>query len=88
MLQRKFNWTEAECAYSREQILSVANLVEPHERVDVVLDDTDDNRIVECAAAARSDYLVTGDRHLLKLGSYRGTQIVNVADFLALGRMR
>jgi uncharacterized protein len=54
----------------------------------VVLDDTDDNRIVECAAAARSDYLVTGDRHLLKLGSYRGTQIVNVADFLALGRMR
>jgi predicted nucleic acid-binding protein len=29
--------------------------------------DPDDDKIVECAAAARSDYIVTGDKHLLKL---------------------
>jgi uncharacterized protein len=52
----------------------------------VVDADPADNKIIECAAAARSDYLVTGDKHLLVLGSYRGTQIVNPAEFLRLGR--
>jgi hypothetical protein len=46
VLQRKFDWTEEECAYAREQILSVANLVSPHERLDVVPDDKDYNMIV------------------------------------------
>jgi uncharacterized protein len=42
----------------------------------------------ECAAAAQADYLVTGDKHLLKLGSYRATRIVKAAEFLALQRGR
>jgi predicted nucleic acid-binding protein len=32
--------------------------------------DSDDNKIVECAVAAGSDYLVTGDKDILSLGSY------------------
>lgn len=45
----------------------------------------DDNRILECAAAARSEFLVTGDKeHLLPLGSYHGTKIVTPAQYLDL----
>jgi hypothetical protein len=33
--------------------------------VHVVQADADDGAILECAAAARSDFLVTGDKHLL-----------------------
>jgi uncharacterized protein len=58
------------------------------EGLTVVWADPDDDRILECVAAARSDYLVTGDKHLLKTGSYRGTQIVNATEFLALGHTR
>ena len=43
-----------------------------------------DDKIVECAAAARSDYIVTGDKHLLMPSSYRGTRIAKAAEFLAL----
>jgi predicted nucleic acid-binding protein len=50
----------------------------------VVKADPDDDKIVECAVAARSDYIVTGDKHLLMLGSYRGTRIAKAAEFLAL----
>lgn len=46
-------------------------------------EDPDDNRILECAAAARSDYIVTGDNHLLKIKSFGGTQMIKVADFLS-----
>ena len=54
------------------------------ESLTVVEADPDDDKIVECAAAARSDYIVTGDKHLLMLRSYRGTRIAKAAEFLAL----
>ena len=60
-------------------------MIAPTERITVVTAKDDDNRILECAAAARAEFLVTGDKeHLLPLGSYRGTRIVTPAQFLDL----
>jgi predicted nucleic acid-binding protein len=56
------------------------------ETLDVVKADPDDNRILECAVAAGSDVIVTGDAHLLQLGAYRGISIMKVADFLGQAR--
>jgi len=53
-----------------------------------VKDDPDDDKIVECAATAGSDYLVTGDRHILKLGSHGKTKIVRPAEFPAVAQGR
>jgi len=44
--------------------------------------DTKDNHILECAIAGRADFIVTGDKDLLSLKSFRGILIVNPADFL------
>ena len=47
--------------------------------------DPDDEMFVECAAAGRADYLVTGDKgHLLALKAAAGIPIVTVSDFLRL----
>ncbi len=46
--------------------------------------DNPDNRILECARAARATYLVTGDRDLLDLGSYRRIRILTPRAFLDL----
>jgi predicted nucleic acid-binding protein len=56
--------------------------------LDAVKDDPSDNRIVECAVSAGSDYLVTGDKDLLRLGQYDSVRIVNVADFLGIATQR
>jgi predicted nucleic acid-binding protein len=57
--------------------------VTPTQTLDIIQVDPPDNRILECAAAAKSDYIVTGDkRHILPLGTYAGIPIVKVADFL------
>ena len=45
--------------------------------------DPTDNRILECAAAARSDYIISGDNHLLDLSQFGRAKIMKVADFLA-----
>jgi len=61
----------------------MATLVEPTERVAWVADRDDDDRILECALAARAEYLVTGDKeHSLPLHSIGATRIVTPADFL------
>jgi uncharacterized protein len=43
---------------------------------------TDDNRVLECAVKGSAHYIVTGDRHLLKLGTYESISIVTVRQFL------
>lgn len=46
--------------------------------------DPDDDEILACAVAGNADYIVTGDRDLLRLGEYAGVQIVTPADMLAI----
>jgi putative PIN family toxin of toxin-antitoxin system len=88
VLRDKFRWSDEDIADAQHEIMFFANHVTPVESLTVVAADADDDRILECAAAARSDYLVTGDKHLLRLGSHRGTRIVKAAEFLAIGRER
>ena len=62
--------------------------MQPAVRLDVVKDDPDDNKILECAVTAGSDFVVTGDNHLLRLGTYDAIKILTVSDFLGLGQER
>jgi predicted nucleic acid-binding protein len=56
----------------------------PAQTVEVVEQDPDDNRILECAQAAASEYIVTGDQHLLSLGRFGKTRIIKAAEFLEI----
>ncbi|MBX4191626.1 MAG: putative toxin-antitoxin system toxin component, PIN family [Candidatus Doudnabacteria bacterium] len=54
--------------------------VENIERIDVV-EDKEDNKILESALACKADYLITSDRHLLKIERYKGIKIVTPSKF-------
>jgi putative PIN family toxin of toxin-antitoxin system len=82
--REKFGWPEAEIEWALNQISRFAEHVEPKQCIDVVTEDPTDNRILECAAASGSEYLVTGDNHLLKLGKLGGIKIVKPSDFLEI----
>ena len=62
----------------------LCNSVSPTETLDVIKEDSDDNRVLECAASARSDYIVTEDKDLLRLGHYGKARILNIADFMKI----
>ena len=47
--------------------------------------DPNDDMFLECAALAKADLLVAGDKDLLILGAYKGTRIVNPAEYLRAG---
>ena len=82
VLRDKFERTPEWLAEADRQIRVVARLVEPTESITAIEADPTDDRILECAVAAESEVIVSGDRHLLDLKSFRGMPIQRVADFL------
>ncbi len=84
--REKFCWPEAELLKAQRQISRFTEHVTPVETLAVIAVDPADNRILECAAAAQSDYIVTGDDHLLRLRRYNKTRILKVADFMEILR--
>lgn len=66
----------------RARLQQTALMLEPEIVLSVVRDDPDDDRVLECAIAGKVDYVVSGDRHLLKLKSYKGIPILTVRQFM------
>jgi|SRR5580704_11710873 putative PIN family toxin of toxin-antitoxin system len=81
-LRAKFEMTMEDTAFLRARLETVGEIVEPGEVLKVIVDDPDDNRVLECAVKGKADLIVSGDRHLLKLGMYRGIKIVTVRQFM------
>lgn len=67
-----------------EAILKIVNFVKVTKKFNVVLEHSADNKFIDCALAAGADYIVSGDKHLLKIVSYKKTQILSVKEFLQL----
>ncbi len=65
-----------------EKIVSLSNIVDPNEKLDIVKDDPDDNKILECAKAGNVDFIITNDNHLLKLKDFEGIKIITPKDFM------
>lgn len=63
-------------------VAGLATVVRPTDPVAVVTDDPDDDRVLEAAYAGTADVIVSGDRHLLHLGSWREIRIEKVSAFL------
>jgi putative PIN family toxin of toxin-antitoxin system len=63
------------------QVTRSAVVIRPATKRDAVIDESD-NRILECAVDGGADLIVSGDRHLLRLGEFRGIEIVTVAEAL------
>lgn len=61
---------------------ALATLVEPEAIDFTVEDDQDDDAVLSCAAAAHAKAIVSGDHHLLELGSFRGIPILTATQFL------
>jgi uncharacterized protein len=82
ILHDKFRWSAEALALAKDRIADFTKTIQPGQAVQLVAADPTDNKIIDCALAGKSDYLVTGDKHLLDLGQVGDVKIVKPADFL------
>jgi uncharacterized protein len=81
-LRAKFEVSPGDAELIKARLESCALVVTPDIVLAVIKEDPDDDRVLECAVAGGADYLVSGDRHLLKLVSYVGIPIITVRQFM------
>lgn len=66
-----------------ERIVIEAEMVADYAFDCPICEDPDDDKFLACAMLSKSHYLVSGDKHLLKLETFLDTAIVTPRQFLA-----
>ena len=83
-IQEKIKDKNLEMKYTIAKITNLSEIVEPKERFDVIKEDPKDNKILECAYEGKVDYIISQDKHLLKLKEFKNIKIITPEEFLEL----
>lgn len=81
-IAEKMSESQREFMIHHAEIFSVK--LKPTEKMQVISEDPDDDKIVECAVFAGAQYIISGDEHLLKLHEFRGIKMVTPAYFCSI----
>jgi len=68
----------------RNLIIENSVIVEPIIKLNVVKEDSDDNKFLEAGVAGKVDLIISQDKHLLKLKEYNGMKIVSPEEAVLL----
>jgi putative PIN family toxin of toxin-antitoxin system len=60
-----------------EFIYFYSEIVTPKEKLEVIKEDLDDNKFLECAVESEAKYIISGNKHLLKLRTFRENRSSN-----------
>ena len=81
-IQKKRGLTDEEIAHYLQLIKRISTVVTVNEAVTLIQEDPSDNKFLACAKAASATYIVSGDPHLLGLGSFEQIEIISPGGFL------
>lgn len=84
ILIRDFDYNEQEVGELLEKILEFLNLVTPSKKVEIIKEDSTDNKIIECALESEAEYIISYNKHLLKLKEYENIKIITPEEALSL----
>ena len=82
--REKINLSNADIDSFEESLVQIATFVVPKAKVHVNTEDEDDNRVLECAVEGKADFIVSGDKHLLRLREYAGIRILRASQVLQM----
>jgi len=80
----RFGFSNSQIESAIKHIIAVSEIVVPNTKISFVKADPDDNKILEAAVSGESEFIVSGDRHLLDLEKYKQVKIVKPTVFLDL----
>ena len=75
-------WSEERLRTWLEDLAHLALMMPGTLTLAAIQEDPSDNRYLECAVEGEAAYLVSGDSHLLSLGTFQGIRIISPRAFL------
>ena len=84
VLRKKFDYSDGKIKEVEVLFKKRVKFREPRINLNVIKTDPSDNRVLECAFETEADFIVSGDKDLLNLESFRGIRIVNPTVFLKI----
>ena len=84
VLFRDFNHDEERIKVDLEKVLKFIKVIKTSSKIDIVKDDPDDNKIIECAVDSGSDYIITYDKRLLKIVEFKGIKILKPEEIFPI----
>ena len=81
-LVRKFSWKDEEVLAILTEYTSDGTHVEVTGAVQGVCRDPKDDMVFECAVQADAEIILSGDKDLLSVKTYRGIQVLTVRQYL------
>ena len=81
VLSKKFHFSDEKLKYTEKKVKDFFTVVRPKKTISI-LKDKADNRVLEAAIEGKCSYIITGDKGLLQLASFKDIKIVTAAEFL------
>lgn len=81
ILRTKFRYEKRVLDEVETMLTSVGMVVDPKRKIRRITADPEDNMVLECAVEGEVEYIVSGDKHLLELKTYRRVKILSPASF-------
>lgn len=82
-IARRHRWPEARIQAFVDELAHLALVTPGLLKLTLLPEDPANNRYLECAVEGEAEYLVSGDRHLLRVGEYLGTRIATPKEFFS-----
>jgi putative PIN family toxin of toxin-antitoxin system len=82
ILTTKFGWEPNRAEEAVAELIRIDEVVEPQQPATEMENDPSDDRVLEAALEGGAEVIVSGDRHLLALGAWRGIAIERPAAVL------
>lgn len=84
VMLEKFNAPQNEVEILNAFFIWKGKIVEPKQKFNVIKEDPTDNKFLEVAVEGNADYMVSGDKDLLRLKNFMGIQIISPAEMVSI----
>jgi uncharacterized protein len=81
-VRERFDYSDGEIAEFVDAVRKASVIVKPTSDFKVIVEDPNDDIVINTAFDGKAEYIVSGDRHLLKVGRFRDIKIVSPRSML------
>jgi putative PIN family toxin of toxin-antitoxin system len=67
-----------------EEIINISNIVYPMQKLLIVKEDPGDNMLFECAIESNANFIVSGNKHVLRVKNYQNIEVITPGNFIQI----